>query len=108
MKSKVNKDFDYSKSEAQKAPQHISEVLVQMPIHSAIHKYIGVLGHCGDVLLNSREIQDDNEARKMVFRQLVKNFLLASCLFEDLLQETEQGQSFLFHDFLHTPTQPNF
>ena len=101
MKSNLRKDFDKPKSAEQKAPQHISKVLAQMPISSAVHKYIGVLGHCGDVLLNSREIQDDNEARKMVFRQLVKNFLLASCLFEDLLQETEQGQSFLFHDFLN-------
>ena len=102
MKSNLRKDFDKSKSAGQKAPQHISEVLalVEVP-NPAIRKYQGVLWHCGEVLLNSREIQDDNEARKMIFRQLVSRFLLGASLFEDFLAGTEQGQSFLFHDLLN-------
>ena len=102
MKSNLRKDFDKSKSEGQKAPQHISEILalVEVP-NPVIRKYIGILGHCGDVLLNSREIQDDNEARKLFFSKLVKHFLLGASLFEDFLKHTEQGQSFLFHDLLN-------
>ncbi len=102
MKSNLNKDFDKSKSEEQKAPQHISEVLALLDVpNPAIRKYIGVLGHCGDVLLNARDIQDDNEARKMFFRKLVKHFLFGASLFEGFLEHTEQTQGFLFHDLLN-------
>ncbi len=64
MKSKVNKDFDKPKSEGQKAPQHIMEVLAQMPIYTTIRKYMSVLDLCGTQqaqsflcynLLNSQE-----------------------------------------------------